>query len=345
MEGLRLMERLFGRKGGESDYAGRDAQEAESAGTGPAIAAAKRKPAPAGIEITRGGLSGSGGEDPAGRQVREDRDLPKPVEQVPRPPFWGSRVPRDIDLDKIWPFLNRSALFCGDWGFRKGKLSAQEYAELERDTLLPHYERLKREAREEGWLEAAAIHGYYPVNSEDRRLLVYEGPEDEEPRWEFEFPRARRSPGRCIADFFLPRSSGRRDLLCLQVVTMGARAAEYASGLKTADRYQEYLFVHGLGVSAAEALAEYIHHLIRGELGIDGAEPEDADLAPVSDYRGCRYSFGYPACPDLEDQVLLCEILGARRIGLQLTEELQLVPQQSTSALVVHHPDADYFTV
>lgn len=267
------------------------------------------------------------------------------LDDPPAPPFRGSRVTEAVPLREVFAFINTATLFRGEWGFKRGRLDAEEWRRLEEGVVRPLFERLKREAEAEGWLRPAAVHGWFPAASEGRRLWIWGEPEAAEPSHWLDFPRQGRAPFRCLSDFFAPRSTGRRDALGLQLVTVGAEASEHAQRLLKADRYQDYLYAHGLGVESAEALAELWHKRLREELGIAGEDAADLHALFRQGYRGSRYSPGYPACPRLEDQRTIFELLGAERIGCSLTEEWQIVPEQSTCALVVHHPEAKYFGV
>jgi 5-methyltetrahydrofolate--homocysteine methyltransferase len=284
---------------------------------------------------------------------------PAIVAEPPRPPFYGSVIVEEVPLNEIFGYINEVALFRGQWQVRKGKSGGAEYERLIEETIRPEYERLKRRSIDEHLLQPKVAYGYFPCQSEGDDLVIY-GPRDDGGRdgtWEavapkelkewmrFTFPRQRADRRRCIADFFASRESGKMDVVAFHVVTMGSRASEVARELFAANRYTEYLYFHGLGVESAEALAEYWHKRVRRELGIDGKDATEVRRLFSQQYQGSRYSFGYPACPSLEDQAKLFELLRPERIGVSLTEEFQLVPEQSTSALIVHHPEARYFNV
>lgn len=196
-------------------------------------------------------------------------------------------------------------------------------------------------------LEAAVVYGYFPAYSEGNDLVVLDENGHAE-RARFSFPRQRQERRLCLADFFRPKGD-QLDVVALQLVTVGQPVSEYAAKLFARNEYRDYLEVHGLSVQLTEALAEYWHRRIRAELTLpDGrtiADGDPADLAGLlrNDYRGCRYAFGYPACPDLEDRAKIVELLGSERIGVELSEEFQLMPEQATDAIVVHHPEASYF--
>jgi 5-methyltetrahydrofolate--homocysteine methyltransferase len=263
---------------------------------------------------------------------------------VPTPPFWGQRVVRGIPLDDIAPMLNEVALFRNQWGFSPGENSPDAYAEMLETKARPVLREWLARAKSEKVVTPEVAYGYYPANGDGDDLVVWdpEAPLERE-LVRFHFPRQDRGRFLCIADFFRSVDSGEPDVLGVQVVTMGRRITQVAQKLFEEDRYQDYLFAHGFGVEMAEALAELWHRRIREELGI-----ADDDGPTVKDwfrqgYRGSRYSFGYAACPDLEDQAKLFKLVDADFIDVELTDEFMLYPEQSTSAIVVHHPEAKYF--
>lgn len=276
---------------------------------------------------------------------------------VPTPPFWGSRVVEHVDLDEIYPFINTVALFRGQWQFKKGKLSDAEYQDKLAATILPVFERLKAELRENEVLRPAVVYGYWPCASDGDDLIVYdpssldaEAPTDLHPTsmrelLRFTFPRQEGKRRLCISDFFRPVGSGHADVLGLHCVTMGSKVSELAKTLFENDDYTEYLYTHGMGVETAEALAELWHKRIRQELGIGGEDSPRIRELFTQHYRGSRYSPGYPACPEMRDQEKIWSLLEPGRIGCSLTENWQIDPEQSTSAFVVHHPEAKYFNV
>ncbi len=252
---------------------------------------------------------------------------------VPTPPFYGTRVTRGIGLDEIADHLNTTTLFRNQWGFDRDQAAEGEAA----------LRQVLARARAEALLVPEAVHGYFACQSEGNDLLVYEGPESDGVAARFTFPRQTRGRRLCIADFFRSVESGERDVIAFHAVTMGRRVSERAAELFAADAYTDYLYLHGIGVEMAEALAELVHKRIRAELGIGGDDADDVAGLFKQGYRGSRYSFGYAACPDLESRKPLFDLLDAGRIGLELSEEFQLVPEQSTDALIVHHPEAKYF--
>jgi 5-methyltetrahydrofolate--homocysteine methyltransferase len=196
----------------------------------------------------------------------------------------------------------------------------------------------------EGLLTPRAVYGYFPCQSEGNDLIIYR--DDRVTEWlRFSFPRQEGDRFLCLADYFAPGGSGVIDVVAFHLVTMGRVAAQYSARLFASNDYKNYLYFHGLSVEGAEALAELMHKRIREELGIAGKDARDIRRLFSQGYQGSRYSFGYPACPNLEDQVKLFELLGGERIGVNLTEEFSLDPEQSTNAIIVHHPDAKYFNV
>jgi 5-methyltetrahydrofolate--homocysteine methyltransferase len=261
-----------------------------------------------------------------------DNDVATDV-TLPQPPFWGARVVRGLPLDDIAAYLNKTALFRNQWGF--GREDVEEAEAALRKTLA--------RCRQEQILVPAVVYGYWPANGDGNDVVVWAGPDSEVEAARFSFPRQTKGRRLCIADFFRPLASGERDVIALHAVTMGQRVSERAAELFAADRYTDYLFLHGVGVEMAEALAEYWHKRVREELGVAGDDADTLEGLFKQGYRGSRYSFGYAACPDLEDRKPLIDLLDASRIGLQLSEEYQLHPEQSTDALIVHHPEAKYF--
>ncbi len=263
---------------------------------------------------------------------------------IPTPPFWGTRVVRDIPLDDVYPYINEVALIRGQWQVRKGKMPEGEYQALLKEKVLPDLEALKEEAKRERLLQPAAVYGYFPCHSEGDDLIIYREDMATE-LLRFTFPRQRDDRFLCLSDFFAPVGSGTMDVVAFHLVTMGRKASEHSAGLFAANDYKAYLYFHGLSVECAEALAEMWHKRIRHELGIDGKDAPDIRKLFAQGYQGSRYSFGYPACPNLEDQTKLFELLQANRIGVRLTDEFALEPEQSTNAIIVHHPEAKYFNI
>ncbi|MFN2500161.1 MAG: vitamin B12 dependent-methionine synthase activation domain-containing protein, partial [Pyrinomonadaceae bacterium] len=263
---------------------------------------------------------------------------------IPQAPFYGSRVVDNIDLDDVFSFVNETALFKGQWQFKQGRRPAEEYQSLVRETVRPIYEGLIERSKREQLLLPQVVYGYFPAQSSGNDLIVYEDDQKIE-RLRFTFPRQPASKHLCLADFFASVESGRMDVVAFHLVTMGRRASEYAHELFKSDNYANYLYFHGLSVEGAEALAEFWHKRIREELGIADDDAADINKLFRQQYQGSRFSFGYPACPNLEDQAKLFELLEPGRIDVELSEEFQLEPEQSTSAIIVHHPEAKYFSI
>ena len=260
---------------------------------------------------------------------------------VPTPPFWGDRSVKGITLADYAALLDERATFMGQWGLKASKRDGPSYEELVETEGRPRLRALLERVQAERMLEAAVVYGYYPCVSEGDDLVVLH--EDGRERHRFTFPRQRHGRHLCIADFFRSRDSGETDVLGLQLVTMGPRIAEVTGELFARDAYRDYLELHGLSVQLTEALAEYWHMRMRAELGFGGEDPDRPEDFFDLRYRGARFSFGYGACPDLEDRAKLVDLLDPARIGVKLSEEFQLHPEQSTDAIVIHHPEAKYF--
>jgi 5-methyltetrahydrofolate--homocysteine methyltransferase len=263
----------------------------------------------------------------------------------PTPPFWGRRIVRGIPVSEVIPFLNKKALFLSRW---QGKAKSQQRADFEKfkiDVLEPTFDKIVDKAMRRQLINPMVVYGYYPCNAEGNNLHVYESLSSEQSIIKFTFARQSIENGICVADYFMPKSSGKKDVVAFHVVTAGSEASKEAQQLFEKNEYQNYLYWHGFSVEFAEALAEYWHKQIRRELGIAGEDAAEIKKLFTCHYHGCRYSFGYPACPNLEDQVKLFQLLKPEEIGVSLTEELQMVPEQSTSAIIVHHPQAKYFGV
>ncbi|GAA4220412.1 5-methyltetrahydrofolate--homocysteine methyltransferase [Streptosporangium album] len=261
---------------------------------------------------------------------------------VPTAPFLGERIVKGIPLADYAAFLDERATFMGQWGLKAARGgSGPSYEELVETEGRPRLRMWLERMQTEGLLEAAVSYGYFPCVSDGDSLIILDDAGNERTR--FTFPRQRRDRHLCLSDFFRSKDSGEVDVVAFQVATMGNRVSEAAAELFAKDAYRDYLELHGLSVQLTEALAEYWHARVRSELGIGGDESLE-DMLKVN-VTGCRYSFGYPACPNLEDQVQLMELIDPSRIGVKLSEEFQLHPEQSTSALVVHHPEASYFNV
>ena len=261
---------------------------------------------------------------------------------LPTPPFYGSRIVKGIPLQDYLGMLDERALFVGQWGLKGNR---GEYERMVEDEGRPRLRALLNEVQSQGWLSAAVVYGYFPCYSEGNDLVVlhHDGPDKGTERVRFTFPRQTRDRRLCLSDFFRSKESGEVDTVAFHVVTMGQSVSEATAKLFDANNYREYLELHGLSVQLTEALAEHWHARIREEMGFSAEDSSNLPEILDQGYRGSRYSFGYPACPDLEQQVQLCELLEPGRIGVELSEEFQLHPEQSTSAIIVHHPEAKYF--
>ena len=271
---------------------------------------------------------------------------------IPEPPFWGVRVRKDYDLRELFHYINDTALFKNQWQLKTA--SQEDYARLVEEKYRPIKKQLEEEVLASGWFEPKVVYGYFPAQGDGNDVVVY-APEAADNKGQsqahrellrFTFPRQREGRKLCISDFFSPKASGKMDVLGLSLVTIGSRASVETQRLFEGGEYTKYLYLHGLSVETAEALAEYHHKKMREELGIAGDDsPHIRDLFHQK-YRGSRYSFGYPACPNLEDQTKLFELLKPEEnVGVRLTSGFLLEPEQSTSAIVVHHPMAKYFVV
>ncbi|MEU5610408.1 methionine synthase [Streptomyces sparsogenes] len=271
--------------------------------------------------------------------VRSDVATDNPV---PTPPFWGSRVVKGIQQADYASWLDEGALFKGQWGLKQARTGdGPTYEELAETEGRPRLRGWLDKLHTENLLEAAVVYGYYRCVSKGDDLVLLNDDGSELTR--FTFPRQRRGRRLCLADFFRPEDSGETDVVGLQVVTVGAKIGEATAELFAADSYRDYLELHGLSVQLAEALAEYWHARVRAELGFASEDPEDVTDMFDLKYRGARFSLGYGACPDLEDRAKIAELLRPERIGVKLSEEFQLHPEQSTDAIVIHHPEAKYF--
>jgi len=266
-----------------------------------------------------------------------------PADAIPPLPFYGHRKQTKFDIFEIYKYINTVALWRGQWQFRRqeGMDNLAFNAWLE-ETARPIFNRMQRELA--SVMRPRVAWGYFWCHSDGNDLIVYEEDAKTE-RMRFTFPRQSDLKRLCLSDFFLPVGSDRPDVVGFHIVTVGDEVSKHERDLFAQGEFQDYLYVHGMGVETAEALAEYWHKIIRNELGIGGNDPEELKLLFSAKYQGSRYSFGYPACPNLEDQAKLFELVKPEEIGIELSEEFMLVPEQSTSAIVVHHPAAKYFNI
>jgi len=295
----------------------------------------------------------------------EEKEESTSASTIPTPPFWGSKVVENIKLEKVWEYLNEVALFRGQWQIRRGKKSQAEYDKQIEEIARPKLAELKLRAKRDKVLDPKVVYGYFPCWSEGNDLVILKpkGLNEEElyKEWKFDniqdleewqrftFPRQSTARKLCIADFFLSKEEalkkGRPDVVSFTAVTVGRAASEYTQKLFEGNAYADYLFMHGLSVETAEALAEYWHKVVRTELGVHGKDAKEITRLFSQGYQGSRYSFGYPACPNLEDQTKLFQLLHPERIDLSLTEEFHLEPEQSTTAIICHNPAAKYFSI
>ncbi len=337
-EGLRIMDLLSSRRTDELD-AEIEARLTKRSEAEKVVAAAR-------IERAKQAEAVGSGAVAVRERVRSDVSTEV---GIPRPPFWGTRVVTGIDPAEVYPFINTVALFRGQWQFRKGRMSDAEYEAALAESIVPVFERWKARCRDEGILEPRVVYGYFPCQSDGDDLIVYDpeqgGHESRSELLRFTFPRQGKGRRLCISDFFAPTDSGRIDTVGFSCVTVGQRASDLSRELFARNDYTEYLYLHGLSVETAEALAELWHKRMRQELGIASDDSPRIRELFTQHYRGSRYSFGYPACPELSDQERLFRLLRPERIGCTLTENWQIEPEQSTSAIVVHHPEARYFNV
>jgi len=272
---------------------------------------------------------------PGIKNVEVTRDNP-----VPDAPFLGCRHVEDIDPARLFPYVNVQALFRGRWGYRRGKMTADEYEELIATRVQPLYDEFKQQAVEERLVQPKAAYGYYRCFSRDDTVYV----EDGDTLHAFTFPRQGEPPYLCIADFFKSEKEG-GDVAGFFVVTIGDAIGVKTHELYDGDRYHDYLMLHGFSVEVTDALAEYWHAVMRRELGIAADEPDELSGYVTQAYQGSRYGFGYPACPDLDAHQPVFTMLNPEAIGVSLTETMEMVPEQTTSAIVAHHPQAKYFAV
>jgi 5-methyltetrahydrofolate--homocysteine methyltransferase len=319
-EGLRLMDACMAVKRGESGAALPPLRQRRVAASAPGARLAVTEPALM----------------PARSDIKIDNRLPVP-------PFWGNRIVKGIPLADYAAYLDERATFMGQWGLKASRGAGPSYDELVAAEGRPRLRMWLDRLRTEGLLEAAVVYGYFPCVSEGNDLVVLDDSGAERER--FTFPRQRRDRHLCLADFFRPRESGETDVVAFQLVTAGARVSAAAAELFGKNAYREYAELHGLSVQLTEALAEFWHTRIRAELGFGGDDPDGLEDFFRLGYRGARFSFGYAACPDLEERAKVMRLLTPERIGVELSEGFQLVPEQSTDALVAHHPEAKYFSV
>jgi 5-methyltetrahydrofolate--homocysteine methyltransferase len=325
-EGLRVMNALME---GKADELNREIDERLE----------KRAAVEAKVGAPSGAAGSEGGVALAARSgVATDNALPKA-------PFWGDRVVEAVSLKEVYAHINKVALYRGQWQFKKGKLSDEAYAAQIEDEVEPIFKRLTERCESEGVLKPRVVYGYWPCNSDGDDLIVFDAEDHGREIERFTFPRQAKKGRLCLSDFFRPIESGERDVIGMSCVTVGAEISKITQALFEGDDYAEYLYLHGLGVESAEGLAEFWHKRMRQELGFSNEDSPNVRDLFTQKYRGSRYSFGYPACPEMSDQEKLFRLLKPERIGCTLTENWQIDPEQSTSAIIVHHPEAKYFNV
>ncbi|MEH1913178.1 methionine synthase [Nostoc sp.] len=309
-------------------------------------------------EVETAEVSTNGHKEPKAKTAEETSAEPKVVDtrrseavavdiERPTPPFWGTKLlqPSDIPIEEIFWHLDLQALVAGQWQFRKPKeQSKEEYQAFLAEKVYPVLETWKQRIIEENLLHPQVIYGYFPCQSEGNSLHIYDSENQSQQVTTFEFPRQKSLRRLCIADFFAPKESGIIDVFPMQAVTVGEIATEFAQKLFAANQYTDYLYFHGMAVQVAEAVAEWTHARIRRELGFAAEETDNIRDILAQRYRGSRYSFGYPACPNIQDQYKQLELLQTDRINLYMDESEQLYPEQSTTAIITYHPLAKYFS-
>ena len=303
--------------------------------------------------------NGNGNGHKAAEETVEDKpEEPKVIDtkrseavdidtERPTPPFWGTKLLQgeDIPLEELFWYLDLQALIAGQWQFRKPKdQTKEEYQAFLQDKVYPILENWKKRVVEENLLHPQVIYGYFPTQAEGNTLNIYNPENHSEKVTDFEFPRQKSMRRLCIADFFAPKETGIIDVFPMQAVTVGEIATEFAQKLFANNEYTDYLYFHGIAVQMAEALAEWTHARIRRELGFGDEDPDNIRSTLAQRYRGSRYSFGYPACPNIPDQYKQLDLLKTDRINLYMDESEQIYPEQSTTAIITYHPVAKYFS-
>ena len=294
-------------------------------------------------EYEAGSLASTTWQDRPSKPVAPSETAPVDVARdnpVPAPPFYGARYVTDVDVEPLFSYINTQALFRGRWGYRRKKMPADEYQDLIENTVTPLYETLKQRMIDDTQLSPQVAYGYYRCFSQANTVVV----QDEACEYRFDFPRQSNAPDLCIADFFKTEKEG-GDVVGFFVVTIGDRICQEIQTLLDQDAYHDYLMLHGLSVEVTDALAEYWHEEMRKEMSINADRPDENLGYITQEYQGSRYGFGYPACPDLDAHKVLFELLKPETVGITLTENMQMVPEQTTSAIVAHHPQAKYFAV
>jgi len=273
------------------------------------------------------------------------KSLVKPAPLIPKPPFWGSKIVKNIDVEEIFPFINETALLKVRWGFKRvPSTTTEEYQKMLKEKVEPLFNKWKARVVKDKLFQPQVAYGYFPCFSDKDSLIVLKSDLKTE-SMRFDFPRQKKPPFLCISDYFLSKNTGKIDVIGMMLVTIGAVATPKIQEKFKGGEYTDYLFLHGLSVETTEALAEFWHKKMRIDLKIEGSDATQIRDLFHQHYQGSRYSFGYPACPALEDQAKILGLLKAERIGVELSETFQLHPEQTTSAIIVHHPEAKYFSV
>jgi len=275
-------------------------------------------------------------------------ETPQKIElftEVPKVPFFGRKMIRGVDPAEIYPLLNKTTLFRGQWQYKRARMKKEDFDKMIADVVEPVFEDIKKKCREEKTFSLDCVYGYYPCASENDSIILFDPENNKKVIGRFDLTRQKFAGGLCISDFILPKTHGKMDVIGMVVVTVGHKVGEMIKKLFTENHYKNYLHLHGLSVEMAESFTEYMHLVMRKEMGILEEKPVDIQGMITQKYRGSRYSFGYPACPDMNSQKVMFDILKPEDIGVTLTEELEMVPEQSTSAIVIHHPQAKYFAV
>lgn len=336
--GLRIMDQLAARK--KLELVGSPALKGVVKATGSISRESKTS-----AEPVRAGKMHAPAKNGSGKPLpSRSPSLPR-AKDIPIPPFLGSRVRTDFDMNEVFQYLNELTLFSTQWQFRKGGVKVADYEKQIREVARPALERLKALCLAENMLRPAATYGFFPASSDGQVLTIYHD-DLRTPRVSFTFPRQEFGEHLCLSDYVEPARDGQAvDYVAFMAVTMGRDVTRIAHEWYQAGKYQDYMFLHGLGVESAEALAEFFHKQLRLEWGIGGDDANDLRKLFKGHYRGCRYAFGYPACPNLEDQRQLFQLIEPERVGIALSEQFQLEPEQSTTAIIMHHPEAKYFNV
>jgi len=298
------------------------------------------------LKVLGGGESdASAPEKPLKIEKPKPKKVQKPeLSKIPEPPFIGVKTTKGVCLDEILEYMNKLTLFSTRWGYSRKGMADNEYDKMIMDKVYPEYNEIVEDIKKLGLLDLSAKHAYFYCNSEDEELIIYKDDTNEE-LTRFKFPRQGIESGACLSDYYYPKSSGKKDVVAFHIVTIGEASAKYCHKLFKGDEYKKYYQYHGFFTELTEAFAEYWHKVIRAELGIDKADSKTAHGIIGLGYQGRRYSFGYPACPELEQNKQLDDLIDFEEIGVTITENFEMVPEYATCAIVVHNKTAEYFTV